>query len=258
MADILSGTAEASNKPCMFCGAIFYRKRERGVNWTSRRFCSRECANANRVKCHPEDNLSGRIFGRWTVIQFVERVQGTRHWMWKCQCRCGTERSVDQSQLKNGASKSCGCAQREAVIRAGEASKTHGMSKSAPEYYVWCSMKQRCTNPNVKNWDAYGGRGITVCARWMDSFEAFFADMGRRPSPAHSIDRVDNDGNYEPGNCQWKPFGAQMRNRRSNITVQYMGREMVLSDAAKLAGVKYSTARMRLKKGWPLAEVLAP
>ncbi len=247
------------SKPCANCGTLIIRKRgQNGTNWTGRNFCSVQCANfAKRHEAPPRD-LVGETFGRWNVTAYHGRVRG-RHHAWSCVCECGTIGTIEDSSLKAGKSKSCGCATREAAARTGATIRTtHGRSKSAPEYYVWSSMKQRCLNSKVRNWEDYGGRGITVCDRWRDSFEAFYADMGPRQSPDHSIDRIDNDGNYEPGNCQWRLRKDQVRNRRSNVIVVVGGEPVVLSDAARNAGVKFTTALSRYRKGWPINRVLEP
>lgn len=174
-------------------------------------------------------------------------------------CDCGRRHEASVSAVVSGQIRSCGCLQLERVTASiRQRATTHGMSKSAPEYYVWGSLKQRCLNPNVRNWADYGGRGIKVCDRWRDSFEAFYADMGPRPSPSHSIDRIDNDGDYTPQNCQWSALQFQAVNRRCNIVVECQGRQMALSEAARISGVKYSTARMRLKKGWSVEAALTP
>ena len=119
-------------------------------------------------------------------------------------------------------------------------------------------MKQRCRNTNDPQFDYYGGRGIKVCERWLELFDNFYADMGARPSPKHSIDRINNDGNYEPGNCRWATAQEQATNRRNNVFIEYDGKTQHVSAWAREIGVCDSTIYYRLKEGWPLEQVLAP
>lgn len=139
--------------------------------------------------------------------------------------------------------------------------RRHGASwvngKAAPEYAAWASMKSRCLNQSARNFADYGGRGIQVCDRWRDSFEAFLADMGTRPSTKHSIDRIDNDGNYEPGNCRWALPLAQCRNKRSNHLVEWQGQTMTVTEAAERAGANIVLVRSRIRRGWDIARALS-
>lgn len=137
---------------------------------------------------------------------------------------------------------------------SGVFAKTHGM-KQTPEYQAWGSMITRCENQNRPSWRHYGGRGISICARWRDSFEAFFQDMGPRPSPKHTIERKDNEGNYEPGNCKWGTRFEQSANRRNSNLVTIDGHgEVCLAEAARITGIPYMTIVRRYHKGQDITE----
>lgn len=151
----------------------------------------------------------GDVYDRWTVIAPAGR-DGTGHLKWLCRCVCGTEKAIAGTYLRCGVSRSCGCLQRE---RAPGAPSTHEMSTTA-EYRAWQAMKQRCLNANNPSFRDYGARGISICEAWLESFEAFIDDVGRRPSRKHSLHRIDNDGNYEPGNVEWATRKEQAANRR--------------------------------------------
>jgi hypothetical protein len=152
-------------------------------------------------------NLRGQKFGRLTVIQQApcDRFGGAR---WECRCDCGATKIANSARLRNGDTTSCGCYHREVITR-------HGGSYSV-EYTAWQDMKARCTNPNDPYWEDYGGRGIRVCKEWQNDYSAFLAHIGPKPSPELSLDRIDNNGNYKPGNVRWATKKEQNDNRRQN------------------------------------------
>ncbi len=193
--------------------------------------------------------LTGQRFHLLTVVQ----RSATKPNQWDCRCDCGTEWTVHGPSLVSGNTGSCGCWGRSIL---GKNTKTHGR-RHTPEYESWASMIQRCTNPNNPSYPRWGGRGITVCRRWRQSFAAFDADMGPRPSLKHSIDRVDNHGNYTPKNCRWATPHEQSRNTSRNLILVLHGRAQILSDWARELNIGQSTLWRRLNiHGWSVERTL--
>ncbi len=182
-------------------------------------------------------DLFHQRFGKWTVLEKGDLSPGSGIF-WKCQCDCGEIRLVKGSALYLGESKGCGC----------DRTKTHGMSKTRT-FKSWDSMKQRCLNQNSPDYSRYGGRGITVCERWLNSFEWFLEDLGERPE-GRTLDRIDPDGNYEPGNCRWATASEQQFNRRFNKKLEYRGQVKPMVDLSSESGVPLKILRWRLENGW--------
>lgn len=189
--------------------------------------------------------MIGKKFTKLTVIEFVGKNKHGKL-IWKCKCDCGKIIETLGVYLRNGDTNSCGCYGKEQRFKS---LFKHGLSrKNNTEYEIWKGMKARCYNKNHKGYSKYGGRGIKVCIRWERSFLAFLKDMGKRPSPQHSLDRYPNmNGDYEMVNCRWATPDQQSRNKRSNRFFTKNGQTMVMEDWAKYFRVDQSTLHEHLK-----------
>lgn len=204
----------------------------------------------------PRTDLSGKRFGIYTVIKFVDKNQGGRpRRRFLCRCDCGAERIFTASQINTGKPRSCGCLTNQII---SEKNSTHGEShgeKRTKEYRAWRSIKQRCLLETNKSFRIYGARGILICPTWVNSFETFLLDMGRAPTLQHSIERKDNNGNYEPGNCYWSTPLIQARNRRTNVFATHEGKTQCALDWSRELKVPIWTVLRRLRKGLSIAQI---
>lgn len=193
-------------------------------------------------------NLTGKTIGNWEVLGFA----GKDSWggcLWECRCACGAVKRVLGNSLRGNGSKKCsGCARTShGHARKGQCTAT---------YKSWVSLVKRCTSPNDSSFSRYGGRGIKITSTWRKSFAAFLADMGERPSKNHSIDRIDNEGHYEPGNCRWATKTEQGRNKRTNRLIAFRGEVKCLAEWAEQFGISRARVGQRLKAGWPTGKAL--
>jgi hypothetical protein len=202
-------------------------------------------------------DLTDEPFGRLIARECVGSRNGRR--LWRCDCKCGGSITIEAGFLRYGQTQSCGCLKRDTVIARNT---THGLTANniLPEVYsIWNNMRSRCYDPNDNSYHNYGGRGITISARWfygegnLSAYECFALDMGARPSLEHSIDRFpDMNGNYEASNCRWATTPQQARNRRQNVFITYRGVIMVLQDALIACG-NNDSRYYRIKKRFDLS-----
>lgn len=187
-------------------------------------------------------NITGQRFENLVAVKKVgEKKNGNSVWLFVCDC--GNSVETESYSVKTGKVRSCKAC---GAIRSRAASITHGMANS-PEYRIWTGMKTRCFNQNSRAFKDYGERGVTMCESWAGSFDAFFADMGPRQSDAHSIDRVDVNGDYEPSNCRWATREEQANNKRTNRLITSTGVKKTVAEAARESGLTYGCLRHRLK-----------
>ena len=190
-------------------------------------------------------SIIGKRFGRLVVLDLDHVREKNRNSWWKCRCDCGREVVVYRGSLTSGDSISCGCYHREHVR---DFPKTHGMS-STPLYSTWSGMVQRCTNPNAKNYERYGGRGVTVCSEWDDfkNFHDWAVTHGYEQGL--TIDRKDNDLGYSPDNCRWVDRITQQNNTRRNKLVTFNGETRSIAEWSRILGINHETLRYRVNRG---------
>ncbi|MEP9322398.1 hypothetical protein PPMP20_04545 [Paraburkholderia phymatum] len=217
---------------------------------------TRSCGCGKRRR--PQNRISlagGEKFGMLAFVSDAPKRSGNPNRRVVARCDCGSIGEYFLSALRTGSTKSCGCLRDDHSIY-----ETHGHTSArtfSPEYYTWTSMKTRCTNAKSRAWADYGGRGITVCERWIDSFENFLADMGPRPQ-GMTLDRFpDSNGNYEPGNCRWATPAQQSANTRRNTLVEFNGVKKAISEWATEYGLTYNTLIARIHRlKWPIEKAL--
>jgi hypothetical protein len=239
----------ASFKPTFWCAILILSGR-----WDARNI-PRALTDATLKGARMADRKDitvrpGAVFGRLTVIAKSARKDG-KNTFWDCLCLCGGSNTVTTTRLRSGHTSSCGCWGHECEI-------AHADSMRQPfprERRIWYGMVARCTNPDNSAYKWYGARGITVCKRWQESFEAFMEDMG--PSNGLEIDRIENDGPYCSNNCRWTTRLINSNNRRSNVFVEHNGKALTHAQWARIGGIKYGTFRSRIvKSGWDISRAL--
>lgn len=196
--------------------------------------------------------LTGRQFHRLTVLEEVPTARNSPRRL-RCRCTCGVDIETNAQNVFRGLTRSCGSFKIELTVSR---TRTHGLTNT-PEYRVWAGMKKRCYNPRSKSYRDYGLRGIAVCARWLNDFPAFLADMGSRPSVLHSIDRIDNDGPYAPDNCRWAIKTTQANNTTRNHALTFNGETRTISEwTRRLNFANPLIILKRLQRGWSIERTL--
>ncbi len=235
--NLFSLAPEAERLHSAFCGTV--------AHWGKRIF---KGATMRTIA-----ELTGQRFGQLVVIK-KSVWNGAKAWL--CICDCGNKKTIPTSSLRSGCSKSCGCLQKKLASERAKLTKTHGLSFH-PLYKTWHHMIARCYDPDHHAYKDYGARGIKVCDRWKESVEAFIKDMGIRPN-GKTLDRKNNDGDYEPSNCRWATDEQQHQNTRGVREITLNGVTLCASAWARRIGVSTSTVCRRLNKNWPIERVLQP
>ncbi len=203
----------------------------------------------------PRKRTPGERNGRLTLIG---SIAGSRPPVWRCLCDCGKETMVLTANLRIGHTESCGCLLAERRVTAnilhGEGSRRRGTI--TPEFKVWTGIKRRCLDPTCKSFKDYGARGITLCQEWLTNYSTFVEHVGRRPSPTHTIERIDNERGYEPGNVRWATRAEQNSNTRANRFLEFNGKRQTLSQWSRETGLSHPVIIRRLQRGWSLERSL--
>jgi hypothetical protein len=174
--------------------------------------------------------------------------------MWRCLCECGATVESLAKAVRSGNTKSCGCLKRDRTIARNIANSAHGLTGSRA-HTAWINMRERCLNPKHDSYHRYGGRGIGICKPWLESFTNFLDDMGHPPS-GMSLDRIDVNGDYEPGNCRWATSEEQANNRDNNRCLEFGGKKQTVAQWARELGASRAALRYRLEAGWTVEETL--
>lgn len=206
-------------------------------------------------------DLTNKKFNKLLVLKRSPKRSSCAYWV--CQCDCGNIKTISSNSLKSG-QISCGCSKYEGAAErgrfVGKLPKTHCKMltlKFKKEYLTWNNIKARCKQKKLRCYSSYGGRGIKVCESWINNFEQFLNDMGPAPTPKHTIDRINNDGNYEPENCRWATRNVQALNTSKNLFFEKNGLRMSITQWSKYLGGAPQLIRMRLTKGWTLEDALS-
>lgn len=212
--------------------------------------------NTTSCGCKKEPNLTGKVFGRLTVLERVENriaKSGKTDRQFLCRCQCGKEIIVPAFRLLNGSTRSCGClAAEQSVIR----NTTHGESDSRL-YHIWTGMKQRCHNPKSPSYKNYGARGIIVCDEWFDDFQAFYDwAMSNGYDNTLSIDRINSNDIYKPSNCRWATMEVQQNNKRNNHLLTYNGETLTVNQMARKYGLNIGVFKCNISKGMDVATAI--
>lgn len=199
-----------------------------------------------------QENIIGKRFNRLKVIQFIKSKPKNK---WLCQCDCGNTAISTGYKLKSGHTKSCGCIRTE---KFKSRVTKHGISASHPKiYHAYMDMMARCYNPDLKNFHRYGGRGIMVCEEWKTNLESFLNwSLQNGFEENLSLDRIQNDGNYEPNNCRWIPQLKQAQNRSTTVFIEHNGIKESMAATGRRYGITPQAIKFRLAKGWSVKDAL--